>query len=626
MSTARMKLARTDGSSIMGPDYDFFVSYARADNQLGFVKEFVDGIVEEHQRFSGGRVLSYFFDTERIPNFASWETEIFQKHLVKSRLFLAFLSPAYFASDICRREWRAWIDREIASHQLSEGAAPVFFVEVPGLYSKPMLSELQVAEAVARLCGQEPRSRFLHELAPVIKEIRRRQVVAHRLDNAVRPFHDAGRSALRKQDLGDVLAKLARDLDQRSQDARRAAESENEVPAYNEKFTGRLDELLELRRALTDKQTGVIAGIHGLGGIGKTELAFTYAHAFAGVYPGGRFLVRCEFAPTLRSALLQLGEYAAFHGRIRDEERNHPETYFRAVLRCLKERIARLGHVLLVLDNVAELELLSGTQTDEVTTLGPGLHLLATTRLAPRTRKGWLTLGELAGDEALALLERYRPFDNDGERGAAARIVEKLGGFALAIELVAAGLAAHPGATYADLADGIGLDDLATLAEDGDIELRRHNHERRLRAVLGPTLRALSTEQLRTLELASFLPPDLVPLPWLRELVLAEFPELAQRDRMAGDRWENLVDQLVRLGLFTRIEQESTNRRLVRVHRLVQQFVRADLAGLEPKEYQRRISTHALARAVVVRVHGSRGAVVGVGTAISVRDAGDGRG
>jgi transcription elongation GreA/GreB family factor len=50
------------------------------------------------------------------------------------------------------------------------------------------------------------------------------------------------------------------------------------------------------------------------------------------------------------------------------------------------------------------------------------------------------------------------------------------------------------------------------------------------------------------------------------------------------------------------------------------------LAGLEPKEYQRRISTHALARAVVVRVHGSRGAVVGVGTAISVRDAGDGRG
>ena len=44
----------------------------------------------------------------------------------------------------------------------------------------------------------------------------------------------------------------------------------------------------DLRRQLVDNHTGVIAGIHGLGGIGKTELAFTYAPAYAGVYPGGR--------------------------------------------------------------------------------------------------------------------------------------------------------------------------------------------------------------------------------------------------------------------------------------------------------------------------------------------------
>ena len=53
---------------------------------------FVGKSTAEHRKFTGGRTLTHFFDTSDIPNFASWETEIFQKHLVKSRLFLAFLS------------------------------------------------------------------------------------------------------------------------------------------------------------------------------------------------------------------------------------------------------------------------------------------------------------------------------------------------------------------------------------------------------------------------------------------------------------------------------------------------------------------------------------------------------
>ena len=38
-----------------------------------------------------------FFDRHDISNFADWESEIFHKGLTRSRLFLAFLSPAYFA-------------------------------------------------------------------------------------------------------------------------------------------------------------------------------------------------------------------------------------------------------------------------------------------------------------------------------------------------------------------------------------------------------------------------------------------------------------------------------------------------------------------------------------------------
>lgn len=337
----------------MNDGSDFFVSYARADNQQDFVRDFVDGIVEQHAQFSGGRRLSYFFDTERIPNLSSWETEIFQKGLTRSRLFLAFLSPAYFASDICRREWKAWLDQEIALHILSEGSAPIYFVEVPGLYSKPMQTEAEVAQAVGELCGREVDSRFTADVSPVVREMRRRQLVSHVIENQVQPFCQKGMTELRRQDLAEVLERLAKDIDRRSEDVRRAASSDNEVPGYNPQFTGRLQELLDLRELLKDRQTGVVAGIHGLGGIGKTELAYTYSHAYAGVYPGGRYALKCETASSLQEAVLQLDDFHAFAPHISDEERKDPQRQFAAICRVLKQRLTELGHVLLVLDNVA---------------------------------------------------------------------------------------------------------------------------------------------------------------------------------------------------------------------------------------------------------------------------------
>jgi hypothetical protein len=91
----------------------------------------------------------------------------------------------------------------------------------------------------------------------------------------------------------------------------------------------------------------------------------------------------------------------------------------------------------------------------------------------------------------------------------------------------------------------VGLDDLDTLAEDEDIELRRHNHERRLRAVLEPTLASLSPAERHTLEYAALLPPDHIPLPWLRTLATRDFPELANPTRF-GDPWDDLVRRLIR--------------------------------------------------------------------------------
>ncbi len=595
-------------------EFDFFVSYARADNSDGWITQFVEELLVEHRKFSGGRELTYFFDKTDIGSFDDWQHRL-HHGLAKSRLFLAFISPSYFASEWCRKEWKAWIDTEIAKHILSGGAAPIYFVEMPGFVGKihglreqSMLDEHEVARQVAELCRlPEPRDDFIVASASVVRQMRnRRQITA----DFVLPFQQQGIDALRRDDLRCVLERLARDLDECSERVRLAADSLSTVPPYNKKFSGRLNELLDLRQRLKDDRAGVICGVHGLGGIGKTELAFTYAHAFASGYPGGRFLIPCDGKSCLRDAALHLGDL--FRDQISDEERKTAESYFVAIKSSLRERLDKVGHILLVLDNVSDLQVVSPQQTDLLTSLGPKLHLLATTRLLPPSGGAWLTLGELPDADALDMLEKHRPFEPVGwtpssvpvgsanadgrgrpsyeaaERTAALCIVKRLGGFALAVELVAAWLATHRETTYAQFAVGLGLDDLEAIADSDDVELRRHNHQRRLSAVLGPVLEELQPAERRALEYAACLPPDLVPLPWLQTLVTQDFPEFTRRSRLS-DPWSDLCRRLVRLALFMRVEEETTDQRLVRVHRLVQDLVRRDLDEATVAERQQAL-------------------------------------
>ncbi len=511
----------------MPPDadgYDFFVSYAREDNRDGWISRFVERLLSEHQRATGGRPpLKAFFDTRDIRSLDDWRLRIHDA-LAQSRLLMAFVSPTYFTRPWCRREWRTWIDHEIALHILSSGVAPIHIVEVPGLTHDS--DERQVARAVAELFRlAPPHEPFVDEAAPVIKQLRRRQLTP------VQPFFAQGPAAFARAELQTVLAGLARDLDQRIEKVRRAAASETNVPPYNRRFSGRLDELFELRTRLQDDRAGVISGVHGLSGIGKTELAFTLAHAFAAEYPGGRFLIPCDGQSSLRQAVLRLGD--RFRDQISDEQRMTVESYFAAIAVCLQQRVASHGRILLVLDNVTEPQLLTAQETDALTALSPQLHLLATTRMAAgATGIRWLTLGELSEAESLELLEKCREFADDGEREAARRIARRLGGFALAVELVGAWLTVKQEVTYAAFLQRLGLEELETLHEladdaDANVELRRHNHERRLEAVLGPTLALLTPPARRTLAYATLLPPDYVPLPWLRTLVEQDFPEAA---------------------------------------------------------------------------------------------------
>ena len=56
------------------------------------------------------------------------------------------------------------------------------------------------------------------------------------------------------------------------------------VPARNPGFTGRDGLLVQVRERLLGGDRAVVQALHGMGGVGKTQLAAEYAHQFAGNY------------------------------------------------------------------------------------------------------------------------------------------------------------------------------------------------------------------------------------------------------------------------------------------------------------------------------------------------------
>jgi len=581
-------------------DLDFFVSYARRDNADGWITHFLEALQAEHRAFSGGRDFKVFFDKGDIRSLDDWQHRIYGS-LAASRLFVAFVSPAYFVSEWCRREWRTWIDVEIAKHILTDGAAPIYIVEVPWL-GKTM-TEQQVADAIAQLTQRGLQPDLAADALKVTGEMSLRQLTQ------VRPFYKEGVEALRREDLRKVLVTLAKDLDDRSQHVADAAKSQSTIPPYNRRFVGRLQELVKLRERLFQGRTGVISGhnegalaglasVHGLGGIGKTELAFTYAHAFAGLYPGGRFLLQCERLTDMRLVVLQLD--SVFPGAASDEQRKSLDLHFGALREALRQRHGDMGRILLVLDNVSDLALLAPEQTDLLRILGPQLHLLATTRLGAPVGPGagddihWLTLGELTFEDSLRLLEKHRHYAG-AEADAAAKIARRLGGFALCVEVVGAYLGQHPEESYTSFLDKMGLADLEQVdaaAERKETVTRRHNNEKRLGAILALTLAKLTPNERTTLEFASLLAPDHVVLPWLRELSSVAHPD-------ASEAWHHIERRLMSLALLVRGDEAKGDVRIVRCHRLVQDYVRSRMTD-EPAR-QRVLNDLVMQRDAVLK-------------------------
>ena len=179
-----------------------------------------------------------------------------------SKILLVCLSPNYFASEYCRWEWDEYLKRQV--HQLmgSESIASVYFVEVHG----------SSEQANAKWLDLVSRGNFTD----------------------VRPWFHEGATALQVEEVRKRMKNLGLSLWDRLRRARRAVQAPGNLKRQNPYFVGRDKELRDLHKNVAVGTIGVVTAVHGLGGIGKTELAVSYAHAFADCYPAGLWELKAE--------------------------------------------------------------------------------------------------------------------------------------------------------------------------------------------------------------------------------------------------------------------------------------------------------------------------------------------
>jgi hypothetical protein len=413
--------------------YDIFISYSRRDDKQGQVRALKEQIEADYHSFAK-EDLHCFFDTEDIATMDDWRHRILEG-LRESNLLLLALSPAYLDSPYCEWEIVEFLKYEHSRTVGGQGVTPVYFVEIPGL--------------------DEPD--FEQRAAAWVARVRRRTQVD------LRPWFHEGAEALKCVDVRRRLDDLERSLHTRLSQLRRLREVPGNLPAHNPHFVGREAEMQRLHEAAGLGRFGVLTAVQGMGGVGKTALAIQYAYAYADFYPGGRWLVGCAGETNLASAVRRLDLDLGL--TLTDEEKRDDNLAAHRVLAELERRAiegakARSGEkhppqpkALLLLDNVDASALLQPPQS-ALLTGRQWLHVLATTRSGVEDfgndpeRLTVFSIDELPDKDALRLIESYQPggrFQTQPERDAALGLVRLLGGFTLAVEVVAVHLGERAG-------------------------------------------------------------------------------------------------------------------------------------------------------------------------------------
>ncbi|MFE2041591.1 ATP-binding protein [Streptomyces sp. NPDC059477] len=358
----------------------------------------------------------------------------------------------------------------------------------------------------------------------------------------------------------------------------------DQVPTVTVPFSNRTAELALLDDTLAPRAEGSAAVavdvLDGLPGVGKTTMAWHWAQRARDRFPDGQLYVdfaalrdRCTpvtgpGADVSEALAMCLRSLPGGGAGIPDSLAERTNLY--------RSRTAEL-RILLVLDDVNQ-----AAQVRALIPKGPGSVVLATSqgRLGELSLGGarLISVGPLDAHGGLALLsDRCRPGAVEDEPEAARRLVELCGGLPVALQIVAARLAADDGTTMAELAaeldDETGRMAGLTLDEEGPS----------VSAVLDSAYRLLPPDAARLYRLLGWLPFGVFDL---------GVAAVASHTDPPGAR--RTVRALARASLV-----ESIGGGRYRMHDLVRLHARERALAQEPEGEQtaliRRVGTHYLA-------------------------------
>jgi tetratricopeptide (TPR) repeat protein len=502
-----------------GQRRDFFISYTSADRAWA---EWVAWQLED----DGWTTVLQAWDFTPGDNFVVRMRDA----LEQADRTIALISQAYLASPYATDEWTAAFlhDRDRVGRLL-----PVR-IEACQL---PRLLAIRVYIDLVGLGRQQARTRLLEG----VKQGRRRPKRAPKFPGEQR----AG-----GEDMGEP---------------RFPAEGPEitNLPARNRNFSGRGELLERLHAALQAESLAAVVpvgAVHGLGGVGKTELALEYAHRYGADYDLV-WWVPAEQPTSAASVLAGLARRLGIE-QVADQSE--------MVARLFEELRGR-ERWLLIYDNAERPEDLAG-----LLPAGGGGQVLVTARWSVWSRKGiGLNVDVLAREESVAFLARRTGSTDQAVLDA---LAGELGDLPLALQEATAYLEETQTniGEYLDLVRERGRE-LFGLDQSADDE---HGDRRRVATAWSLSLervhqQAPAAEAL--LRLCAFLAPDDIP----RELP-REHPQVLP-DKLAGAVSDVLAYNrlLAAVGRFSLATITPTS---LGVHRLVQAVIQARLG----KQRERR--------------------------------------
>ena len=368
----------------------------------------------------------------------------------------------------------------------------------------------------------------------------------------------------------------------------------------NEYFTGRKKELESLDKAFEEvnttgaglrsgKRKAKVHGICGLGGCGKSSLAFEYAWRNLDHYPGGVFVINGESDELLRASV------QGIHGQFVYKSLPNRHEEAKPFDQLMTETLSWLGILrhkwLLLLDNMDQKKLRSYTRKMFLgqwknKTLG---DILVTSRRSPQALcedldlrpENCLELDAFPVDESIEFLKKRTglatAFENQEE--GVTELAQELGGLPLALEQAAAYISALKCSAQSYLEQ---------YREQKSILLNRKSakpcsevySEARLAVQTTWRLNFSYIENDETdeglgkaasffMKIATCLSPDEIPI----EILNVGAPEIDHKylkDRLKMPIGaEQIVDLLLRFSLFKRKSDDSLS-----IHRLVQETLK----------------------------------------------------